>query len=79
VLAEKRALSLEELDGQAAFELPSREMLGLITIVITDVLNNNTLVINVTDVNLAVQVCAFVKALNNLTVFDDFRCTIKQF
>ena len=35
MLQEKKMLSVEELEEQFALELPEREMLGLITIIIT--------------------------------------------
>src|SRR5438309_1704782 len=37
---EKKRLSLEEIETQTALELPNRELLSLITVVITNVLNN---------------------------------------
>src|SRR5213078_2666331 len=40
MLVETRSVTLEELDGMQALELPPREMLGLVTITITNVLNN---------------------------------------
>ena len=36
----KKELSIAELDAQSAFQLPAREMLALVTVVITNVLNN---------------------------------------
>jgi hypothetical protein len=63
-MLEKRTLSLEALDSEAALQLPSREMLSLVTVVITNLLNNNTVDIDVKNNNVAVQVCAVVNALN---------------
>ena len=57
MLAEKKALSLEELDAQAAFELPDRDMM-LVTVVITNVLNNLRVEIDVRNVTIAAQICA---------------------
>ena len=39
MVTEKRALSIEELEAQTALELPDRELM-LVTVVITNVLNN---------------------------------------
>jgi hypothetical protein len=62
---EKRTVSFDELDRMAAVELPDREMLGLITVVITNVLNHLTVRIPVKNNHIAVQICAVVNALNN--------------
>jgi hypothetical protein len=43
----KRALSFEQIDAQTAVELPDRDMMALINIIVFDVLN---------DVNVNVQV-----------------------
>ena len=72
MLAEKRPLSVEEIDAQAALELPDREMM-LVTIVITNVLNNNTVEIDVRNVNVAAQICAAVLT-NNTNV----TCEVQQ-
>ena len=61
MLQEKRALSLEDIEAQTALELPDRE-LALVTVVITNLLNNNTVTIDVRDVNVAAQICAAVLA-----------------
>ena len=66
MLLEKKNLSVEELDSQVAFELPDREMM-LVTIVITNVLNNLNVDIDVKNNNVAVQICAVVEALTVLT------------
>ena len=49
MLQEKKMLSVEELEEQFALELPEREMLGLITIIITNLLNNNNVQVIVKD------------------------------
>ena len=74
----KRTLTMEDLDAQRALQLPDREML-LVTIVITNVLNNVSIDVDVRNINVAVQVCAVVEALNTeiLTV-DSLRCEIQQ-
>ena len=64
----RQALTLEEMESEVAFELPDREMLGLVTVVITNVLNNLDVEINVNNNKLAIQVCAVVSALNTILV-----------
>ncbi len=63
MLTEKKALSLEDLEAQTALELPDREMM-LVTVVITNVLNNTEIEIDVRNNNIALQVCAIVALLN---------------
>ena len=70
-LHEKRPLTSEDLAAEAALELPDRELM-LVTIVITNVLNNLTIDIDVRNVNVAAQICA---ALLSTGVF---RCEIQQ-
>ena len=57
MLAEKRPLSLEELEAQAGFELPERELPALIKIVL---LNGDVIPIRVRlrDVNVILNLCA---------------------
>ena len=75
MLLEKKALSLEDIEAQSALELPDREMM-LVTVVITNVLNNLTVEVDVRNVNVAVQVCAAVNLLNTILVGGDFlTCT----
>jgi hypothetical protein len=79
MLAEKHALTVEELEAQAALELPDREMLGLINIRIVNVLNNLRLTVTVSNNNVAVQVCNVVVALNAIAKNAYFfRCKILQ-
>ena len=78
MLLEKEPLSLEELEAQAALELPSRDMM-LVTIVITNVLNNLSIDVDVRNNRVAVQVCAIVNLLNTiLDGGDTLTCTIQQ-
>ena len=63
MLAEKKALSLDVLEAQTALELPDREMMQII-VVISNVLNNTEIEIDVRNNNIAVQVCAIVNVLN---------------
>lgn len=71
MLTEKRMLTDAELDSQTALELPDREML-LITVVITNVLNNLSVDIVVRDINVAAAICAAV--LSNPT--GNFDCDV---
>ena len=71
MLSQKTPLSLAELESQTAIELPERDML-LVTVIINNVLNNNTVTITVRDVDVAVQLCA------NLVSTGNFECTIQQ-
>jgi hypothetical protein len=74
---EKKALNLEEIEAQAALELPDREMM-LVTVVITNVLNDLTVDVDVRNVNVAVQVCAAVDLINTILDGDRLTCIIQQ-
>ncbi len=75
----KKALSIGELDSQAIFELPAREMLSLVTVVITNVLNHLSVDVDVSNNQVAVQLCAAVNAIDTiLTGGDSLTCTIQQ-
>jgi hypothetical protein len=76
MLLEKQRLSLEELEDQVALELPSRDMM-LVTIVITNLLNNLSVDVDVKNNKVAVQVCAVVTALN-AAVGTSLTCDIQQ-
>ena len=52
-------------------------MLGPITVVITNLLNNNTATVDVKNNKVAVQVCAVVTAISSL-VSTPLSCTISQ-
>jgi hypothetical protein len=71
MLTEKTTLTAEELDDQFALELPARDTM-LVTIVITNVLNNLTVEVDVRNVNVAAQICAQLIATGNFT------CEIQQ-
>jgi hypothetical protein len=58
----KQPLTLDVIDSQAAFALPARETM-LVTIVITNLLNNLSVDIDVRNNKVAVQVCAIVQLL----------------
>lgn len=68
----KPTLSLDELDAQFATELPRRDTM-LVTIVITNVLNNNTVEVTLRNIDVAAQVCLAALA-NNTNV----TCEIQQ-
>jgi hypothetical protein len=65
---EKKTLTLADIDAQTTVELPSRETLQLVNVVVTNVLNNLTINIPVQNNHVAIQVCAAVTALNNILV-----------
>jgi hypothetical protein len=74
----KKMLTANELEAQSVLELPNRDML-LITVVITNLLNNLSVDVDVRNINVAVQVCAVVEALNTeLLSTDSLTCTIQQ-
>lgn len=74
---EKPTLSFEELDKMAAVELPEREMLSLVTVVITNVLNNLTVRIPIQNNHVAVQICAVINVLNN-KIGTDLTCRVRS-
>jgi hypothetical protein len=78
MLLEKKRLTLEELEAQTALELPERDMMALVTVVITDVLNNLSVDVDVNNNKVAVQICAVVNLLNSITTTDHFDCVIGQ-
>lgn len=77
MLLEKRPVTSEELEAQAALELPNRDMM-LVTVIINNVLNNLSIDVDVRNVNVAVQVCAIVNLLNTILDGDRLTCTISQ-
>jgi len=75
---EKRTLNLSEIEAQTALELPDRDMM-LVTIVITNLLNNLTIDIDVTNNRVAVLICAFVDLLDQeLFEVNTLECDIQQ-
>jgi hypothetical protein len=77
MLSEKTRLSLADIEAQSAFELPNREM-TLVTVVITNLLNNLSVDVDVNNNQVAVQVCAVVSALNTILVDDRLTCRIQR-
>ena len=79
-MLEKRAISLSELENQAAFELPTRDMMALINVIVFDVIDGgvlNNLNIEVKNNNVAAQVCAVVNLLSSTGALD-LSCTVMQ-
>ena len=73
----KETLTLDDLESQFALELPDREMLSLVTITITNVLNNLSVDVTVRNNNIAVQICAVLNVLNQ-NIGTNLTCTINQ-
>ena len=74
----KRTLTLTDLDSEAGFVLPPRETM-LVTVVITNLLNNLSVDVDVKNNNVAVQVCAVVGVLSSIFVPPgSFSCDIVQ-
>ena len=64
---EKKHLTHEVLRAQSAVQLPHRHMMALLNVVVTNVLNNNTITIpiDISNINVIVNVCLLVKLINN--------------
>ncbi|HEV8439053.1 MAG TPA: hypothetical protein VGT40_13230 [Methylomirabilota bacterium] len=77
MLALKKRLSSDDIDAQSAFELPDREVM-LVTIVITNVLNNLSVDVDVKNNNIAVQVCAAVQLINTIISPTVLTCEVAQ-
>ncbi len=56
MLVEKKPLDVEALEAQVALELPDREMMALINIVVVDVLSGNNVNVQV-PIGIAANVC----------------------
>ena len=79
-MLEKSPITAEELERQVALELPERDMMALINIIVFDVIDGgvlNNLSIEVKNNNVAVQVCAVVTALSAVPSID-LSCTVTQ-
>jgi hypothetical protein len=77
-LTSKRPLTADVVNAQSTFELPERRLLALVTVVITNLLNNLSVDVDVRNNNVAVQVCAAVQALNTILVGQVLTCEIEQ-
>ena len=66
----KRTLTTQELDAQTAVELPNRDMMALVTIVIgrVDIIDDVTITIR--NVDVAVNLCAQLLATGNFLSCD---------
>jgi hypothetical protein len=73
----KQRLNIGEIDSQIALELPKRDMLALVNVFITNVLNGLSISIPVQNNNVAVQVCAVVTALNTLIAPTSLTCAVQ--
>ena len=76
----KNVMTLDRLDAETVLELPDREML-LVTIIVTNVLNDLTvnIPIEIKNNNVAVQVCAAVEVISaELLTVDNLTCDIVQ-
>ena len=73
----KKVLTVNAFESQAAIELPRRDMLALVTVVITNLLNNLSVDVDIKNNNVAVQVCAVVNALN-AGIGTSLECDIQQ-
>jgi hypothetical protein len=78
MIVEKQRLAVADIESQVALELPKRDMLALVNVFITNVLNNLTVNIPVQNNNVAVQVCAVVSALNGILVGESLTCAVQQ-
>jgi hypothetical protein len=79
-MLQKRAISLAELEKQTAFELPTRDMMALINVIVFDVIDGgvlNNLNIEVKNNNVAAQVCAVVNLLSSTSALE-LECTVLQ-
>ncbi len=56
MLPEKKQLSAAQIEAQAAFELPDREMMALVNITLIDVLSGNEVAVQV-PIGIAANVC----------------------
>ena len=68
----KKQLSTLDIESQMAVELPDRELI-LVTVIITNILNNNTVTIDVRNIDIAAQICAAVLSNNA-----DVTCEVRQ-
>lgn len=76
ITQEKKLFTELDVDAQAALELPPRETLALVNVVITNVLNNLSVSIPVQNNHVGVQVCAAVEALNTIIAPQSLTCSL---
>ncbi len=53
---DKQMLSFEDIESQAVMELPDREMMALVNVTVFDVLNDNTVILQL-PIGIAANVC----------------------
>ncbi len=70
MLAEKKMLTLEDLESQTALELPNREQMALVTVVL---ITGDILEITVRNVDIGANICA-----NLLSSGAAVECTVTQ-
>jgi hypothetical protein len=76
----KRPISVADLESQAAFELPTRDMMALINVIVFDVIDGgvlNNLNIEVKNNNVAAQICAVVNLLSSTAPLE-LSCEVMQ-
>lgn len=78
MMLEKKRLTAEAIESQAAIELPRREMLSLVNVYIRNVLNGLHVRVTVANNNVAVQVCAAVQLINTIIAPTRLTCRIAQ-
>lgn len=78
ITTEKKHISLADIDDQVAIELPARETLALVNVIVTNVLNNLSVSIPVQNNKVAVQVCAAVQAINTILTPTSLTCSVGQ-
>ena len=78
VTAEKMQIRLTDIDDQVAIELPARETLALVNVIVTNLLNNLTVSIPVQNNKVAVQVCAAVQLINSIIAPSNLTCSVGQ-
>jgi hypothetical protein len=66
----KKKISVEEIEAQAAFELPEREL--MVTVMIIDLANGNSTRLAVPTLSQAFLVAAAVSSMNGITSVDFF-------
>jgi hypothetical protein len=77
-MLEKKRLTPEAIVSQTAVELPRREMLALVNVIVRNVLNGLHLRVTVANNNVAVQVCAAVQLINTIIAPTRLACAIRQ-
>lgn len=81
MLIEKRPLSVKELEGQSAFELPDRETPCALVHIGCVVACNSPITVVVKDINVAIQICAQIDVINGEILTADTQkltCKITQ-